>query len=94
MTQSFLGRRGIAVAPHNLASESALRVLREGGNALEAMIAAAASIAVVYPHMNSIGGDGFWVVGGASGPRPRPRWRVMPSAACAAAFRSAAASLR
>ena len=29
MTQSFLGRRGIAVAPHNLASEAALRVLRE-----------------------------------------------------------------
>jgi gamma-glutamyltranspeptidase/glutathione hydrolase len=36
--------------------------MREGGNALEAMIAAAATIAVVYPHMNSIGGDGFWVV--------------------------------
>ncbi|WP_298828505.1 gamma-glutamyltransferase family protein [uncultured Piscinibacter sp.] len=68
MTQSFLGRRGIAVAPHSLASEAALRVLREGGNALEAMIAAAASIAVVYPHMNSIGGDGFWVIGGPSGP--------------------------
>jgi oxamate amidohydrolase len=68
MTQSFLGRRGIAVAPHSLASEAALRVLRDGGNALEAMIAAAASIAVVYPHMNSIGGDGFWVVGGPSGP--------------------------
>lgn len=67
MTQSFLGRRGIAVAPHSLASEAALRVLREGGNALEAMIAAAASIAVVYPHMNSIGGDGFWVAGGATG---------------------------
>ena len=67
MTQSFLGRRGIAVAPHSLASEAALRVLREGGNALEAMIAAAASIAVVYPHMNSIGGDGFWVIGGPSG---------------------------
>ena len=68
MTQSFLGRRGIAVAPHSLASEAALRVLRDGGNALEAMIAAAASIAVVYPHMNSIGGDGFWVIGGPSGP--------------------------
>ena len=39
MTQSFLGRRGIAVAPHSLASEAALRVLRDGGNALEAMIA-------------------------------------------------------
>jgi gamma-glutamyltranspeptidase/glutathione hydrolase len=67
MTHSFLGRRGIAVAPHSLAAEAALGVLREGGNALEAMIAAAASIAVVYPHMNSIGGDGFWVVNGPGG---------------------------
>ncbi len=52
----------MAVAPHSLASESALAVLREGGNALEAMVAAAATIAVVYPHMNSIGGDSFWVI--------------------------------
>jgi gamma-glutamyltranspeptidase/glutathione hydrolase len=37
-------------------------VLREGGNALEAMVAAAATIAVVYPHMNSLGGDSFWLV--------------------------------
>ena len=62
MAQSVYGRRGIAVAPHALAAESAIGVLREGGNALEAMIAAAATIAVVYPHMNSIGGDGFWVI--------------------------------
>jgi gamma-glutamyltranspeptidase len=33
-----------------------------GGNAVEAMIAAAATIAVAYPHMNSIGGDGFWLI--------------------------------
>jgi hypothetical protein len=46
MTQSFLGRRHRGRAAH-LASEAALRVLRDGGNALEAMIAAAASIAVV-----------------------------------------------
>ncbi|SAL60589.1 gamma-glutamyltransferase [Caballeronia cordobensis] len=56
------GSRGMAVAPHALASQSALAVLREGGNAIEAMIAAAATIAVVYPHMNSIGGDGFWLI--------------------------------
>ena len=59
VTQSVFGMRGIAVAPHSLAAESAISVLREGGNALEAMIASAATIAVVYPHMNSIGGDGF-----------------------------------
>src|SRR3954466_8333131 len=52
----------IAVAPHARASQSALDVMREGGNALEAMVAAAATIAAVYPHMNSIGGDAFWLV--------------------------------
>jgi gamma-glutamyltranspeptidase/glutathione hydrolase len=56
------GTRGMAVAPHALAAQSALAVLREGGNALEAMVAAAATIPVVYPHMNSIGGDSFWLV--------------------------------
>src|SRR3990172_1956787 len=52
----------MAVAPHALAAQAALAVLREGGNAIEAMVAAAASIAVVYPHMNSIGGDAFWLI--------------------------------
>src|SRR6185436_4521713 len=56
------GSRGMAVAPHAAASQSALAVLREGGNALEAMVAAAATIPIVYPHMNSIGGDSFWLV--------------------------------
>ena len=62
MLASTRGRRGMAVAPHALAAQSALDVLREGGNAIEAMIAAAATIAVVYPHMNSIGGDSFWLI--------------------------------
>lgn len=56
------GSRAMAVAPHALASQSALAVMREGGNAVEAMISAAATIAVVYPHMNSLGGDGFWLI--------------------------------
>ena len=70
MLNPVRGRRGMAVAPHALASQSALAVLREGGNAVEAMIAAAATIAVVYPHMNSIGGDSFWLVH-APGQSPR-----------------------
>lgn len=54
--------RGMAVAPHALAAQSALAILRDGGNAIEAMTAAAATIAVVYPHMNSLGGDSFWLI--------------------------------
>jgi len=53
---------GMVVAPHRLAAEAGLAVLREGGNAIEAMIAAAASVSVVYPHMNGLGGDGFWLI--------------------------------
>ncbi len=62
MSNPTRGTRGMAVAPHSLAAQSALAVLREGGNAVEAMIAATATISVVYPHMNGIGGDSFWLV--------------------------------
>jgi oxamate amidohydrolase len=62
MLTTLMARRGMVVAPHHLAAQSGLAVLRDGGNAIEAMVAAAATIAVVYPHMNSIGGDGFWLI--------------------------------
>lgn len=62
MLQTLTAPRGMVTAPHHLAAEAGLSVLREGGNAIEAMVAAAATIAVVYPHMNSIGGDGFWLI--------------------------------
>ncbi len=54
--------RGMVTAPHHLAAQAGLAVLRDGGNAIEAALAAAAAIAVVYPHMNSLGGDGFWLI--------------------------------
>ena len=60
--ESTFATRGMMVAPHALAAQSGLAVLREGGNALEAMVAAAATISVVYPHMNGIGGDSFWLI--------------------------------
>lgn len=61
----------MAVAPHSLASQSALAILREGGNAIEAMVAAAATIAAAYPHMNGIGGDSFWLLSIATPNGPR-----------------------
>src|SRR4051794_41858055 len=65
-------------APHRLVAEAGRAVLAEGGNAIEAMAAMAATIAVVYPHMNAIGGDGFWLV-------REPGGRVRAIEACGAA---------
>jgi gamma-glutamyltranspeptidase len=52
----------MVTAPHHQAARAGLRVLDEGGNAIEAMVAAAAAIAVAYPHMNGLGGDNFWLI--------------------------------
>ncbi|MEC8725288.1 MAG: gamma-glutamyltransferase family protein [Pseudomonadota bacterium] len=62
MLNSVFAVGGIVTAPHHLATDTGQLVLRSGGNAVEAMIAMAATIAVVYPHMNAIGGDSFWIV--------------------------------
>ncbi|WP_332747272.1 gamma-glutamyltransferase family protein [Hydrogenophaga sp.] len=62
MIHTLTALGGMFVAPHHLASQAGRDVLRDGGNAVEAMVAAAAAIAVVYPHMNAIGGDGFWLI--------------------------------
>ncbi|TMJ03255.1 MAG: gamma-glutamyltransferase [Alphaproteobacteria bacterium] len=60
-------RRGVVAAPHHAAAETGRLILEDGGNALEAMVAMAAAIAAVYPHMNHIGGDAFWLLREPSG---------------------------
>src|SRR4051812_11660001 len=60
-------RRGVCCAPHHAAAEAGRAIFAEGGNALEAMVAMAATMAAVYPHMNHIGGDGFWLIREPSG---------------------------
>ena len=62
MLKSSLGLNGGMTAPHRAATMAGRDVLAAGGTAIEAMVAAAATIAVVYPHMNGIGGDGFWII--------------------------------
>lgn len=49
-------------APHFKATQVGQAILDAGGTASEAMVAAAAMVSVQYPHMNSIGGDGFWLI--------------------------------
>jgi oxamate amidohydrolase len=66
-----MSMNGMVTSPHYLASQSGLYVLQQGGNAVEAAIAVAATLAVVYPQSNSIGGDNFWLIAKAGAHAPR-----------------------
>ncbi len=55
-------RHGMVTSPNYMASVAGLEVLRKGGNAVDAAIAAAATMNVVYPMMTTLGGDNFWLI--------------------------------
>jgi len=70
MLHTPMSRGGMVTAPHHLAAQAGRDVLRDGGTAIEAAIATAATLAVVYPHMTGIGGDGFWLISDGTGAAP------------------------
>ena len=62
MMHTIRASAGMVTAPHALAAQSGARILAEGGNAIEAALATAATLAAVYPHMTGLGGDAFWLI--------------------------------
>src|SRR5271169_5564612 len=76
----IIGKRGAVAANHPLAAQAGLLALRAGGNAIDAAVVTAMTLAVVEPMMSGLGGDGFYqvyeqatgraVVFNGSGPAP------------------------
>src|SRR3954468_3421467 len=64
---SAQGRQWAVATPHFQASEAAAAAFRAGGNAVDAALAAAAMLTVVYPNQCSVGGDLIALVAPAEG---------------------------
>jgi gamma-glutamyltranspeptidase / glutathione hydrolase len=58
----IMGTRGMVSGGHPLASQTAVQVLMEGGNVVDAAVAASAVLAVARPHMTGLGGDLFCLI--------------------------------
>lgn len=57
-----LARSGMVAAPHYLAAQAGLDILKTGGNAIDAAIATSAMLQVVFPFVCGLGGDVFMLI--------------------------------
>ncbi|MEZ4520522.1 MAG: gamma-glutamyltransferase [Thermomicrobiales bacterium] len=65
--EAVAGTAGVASSAYPLATEAALDILRQGGSAVDAAIAAGAVLTVIMPTAGALGGDVFFLVSDADG---------------------------
>ncbi|AZT83558.1 gamma-glutamyltransferase [Marinobacter sp. NP-4(2019)] len=63
-------KQGMVATSHTLATEVALEVLKNGGNAVDAAVTAGFALAVTQPRSGNIGGGGFMLISKGDGSEP------------------------
>ncbi len=86
---TVMGTHGVVCSGHHLASQAGSEVLAQGGNAMDAALAASGVLTVVRPHMTGIGGDLFmlWYDAGTRQVRAINAAGPAPATASIAAYR-------
>jgi gamma-glutamyltranspeptidase/glutathione hydrolase len=79
--EAVRGKRAMVASQHELASRIGADVMRRGGNAVDASVAVALALAVVYPEAGNLGGGGFMLIRFKDGSTTAIDYREMAPAA-------------
>ena len=67
LTAQTYAKNGMVVSANKIASQTGVNILKQGGNAIDAVVATAFSLAVTHPTAGNVGGGGFMVFMNAEG---------------------------